>query len=177
MSLEDNAPTSANCGEATTSQAPPVPGGTQHWNVTGATTSAWPTLAGEGNLLAGSAAGRGEGQHRCPPAGSKEPNQEPTTADTELPPGHSQRLSSLVNGTPSPVRPRPATWQTPLRCHRGRTVHVWDLVQGVALASFVSESQITTLATTPSGICAVAGTSTGAVHLLELARAASTILK
>jgi hypothetical protein len=64
MSLEDNAPTSANCGEATTSQAPPVPGGTQHWNVTGATTSAWPALAGEGNLLAGSAAGRGEGQHR-----------------------------------------------------------------------------------------------------------------
>ena len=48
------------------------------------------------------------------------------------------------------------------------TMRLWDLVQGVELASFVSESEVTTIAITPSGARAVAGTSTGPVHLLEL---------
>ena len=46
-------------------------------------------------------------------------------------------------------------------------VRMWDLAQGVELACFTSDSQITALAATPSGMRLIAGTSTGPV-LLEL---------
>jgi WD40 repeat protein len=49
-----------------------------------------------------------------------------------------------------------------------KTVRVWDLAQDMQLGTFVSESKITTLAVASSGTRVVAGTSTGAVHLLDL---------
>ena len=49
-----------------------------------------------------------------------------------------------------------------------RTVRVWDLVPGLELTSFVSDSRITALAATPPSTRVIVGTSTGPVHLLEL---------
>ena len=49
-----------------------------------------------------------------------------------------------------------------------RSVRVWDLEQGTALASFASDSKITVLAATPPGTRVIAGTSTGLVHCLQL---------
>ena len=49
-----------------------------------------------------------------------------------------------------------------------KTVRVWDLTQGVELTSFVSDSKITAVATTPPGTRVIAGTATGPLHLLEL---------
>jgi WD40 repeat protein len=48
------------------------------------------------------------------------------------------------------------------------TVRMWDLTQGAELASFVSGNSIAAMAATPVGARVVAGTSVGAVHLLEL---------
>jgi WD40 repeat protein len=49
-----------------------------------------------------------------------------------------------------------------------QAVRVWDLTQDTALASFKSESYITTLAATPPFTHVIAGTSSGTVHFLEL---------
>ena len=48
------------------------------------------------------------------------------------------------------------------------TVRVWDLATGFERARFASGSTITCLAGTPPGTRVIAGTSNGAVHLLEL---------
>jgi len=49
-----------------------------------------------------------------------------------------------------------------------RSVRVWDLAQGAELACFVSDSDISALAATPSGMRVIGGTSTGPVLILEL---------
>jgi WD40 repeat protein len=49
-----------------------------------------------------------------------------------------------------------------------QAVRVWDLTQGMVLASFTSDSLITALAATPPFTRVIAGTSSGTVHFLEL---------
>lgn len=48
------------------------------------------------------------------------------------------------------------------------TVRVWDVAQGVELASFATDSAITVLAGSQPGTRVIAGSGAGPVHLLEL---------
>jgi WD40 repeat protein len=50
----------------------------------------------------------------------------------------------------------------------GDSRRMWDLAQGVEIASFVSGSQVHVVAVAPSGTRVAAGSEDGPVHLLEL---------
>ena len=82
----------------------------------------------------------------------------------------SGRLVQALTGHDGPVRAVAVSADGRRAVSGGQdgTVRVWDLEQGAEIASFISDSEITALATTTSSTRVIAGTSIGSVHVLEL---------